>query len=120
MAINTMDGPSNLALFLGDARRGWKPPAVTTVWNSISEPELSVLFRASQMVGDCTAGVRIFESLGGKENHAFVERFRKCYGASERVNDPMETADFGVYMWKNAVAEAAHGREGVAAACCRG
>jgi urea transport system substrate-binding protein len=104
LVVNTIDGQSNVALFRAMRNAGLRPPAVTTVWNSISEPELSA-FRTAGMVGDCSVGC-YFESLGLPENRAFVERFRARFGARERVNDPMETAYFGVYLWKKAVERA--------------
>jgi urea transport system substrate-binding protein len=81
-----------------------RPPHVLTVWNSISETELSQ-FRISDMIGDYSVGC-YFESLAKSENKAFLERFRKRYGAKERVNDTMETAYFGVHLWKLACEKA--------------
>ncbi len=104
LVLNTMDGQSNISLARAMRTAGLRPPAVTTVWNSISEPELSQ-FRAGEMVGDCSVGC-YFESLPRPENRMFVQRFRRRFGARERVNDPMETAYFGVYLWKKAVERA--------------
>jgi urea transport system substrate-binding protein len=47
-----------------------------------------------------------FDSIPGRENEEFLDRYHKRYGAEYRVNDPTETAYFGVYLWKKAVEKA--------------
>ena len=46
-----------------------------------------------------------FESLDTKANRAFVKRYHERF-PSERVNDSMQTAYAGVYLWKKAVEKA--------------
>jgi urea transport system substrate-binding protein len=101
--INTMDGQSNLALVGALRRRGARPPTVPTAWCSMSESELSQ-FDLKEVVGDYTVA-NYFESLDTPANKAFVARFNARFPA-ERVNDAMETAYVGVYLWKKAVEKA--------------
>jgi urea transport system substrate-binding protein len=104
MLINTIDGEANRDLKKALRRAGITPAKMPTVWGSLSEIELS-LYRVSELLGDYSAAC-YFESLPGKENAAFVERFRKRYGADARVNDAMQTAYFGMHLWKRAVEKA--------------
>ncbi|MFO0876715.1 MAG: bifunctional serine/threonine-protein kinase/ABC transporter substrate-binding protein [Gemmataceae bacterium] len=102
--INTIDGQRTLQLARALRQAGITPNKVPTVWVSLSECELGH-FDLKDMLGDLTVG-GYFESLATAENKAFVSRFRKHFGPAERVNDPMQTAYFGVYLWKNAVEKA--------------
>jgi urea transport system substrate-binding protein len=47
-----------------------------------------------------------FENVDRPENRAFVDRFKKKYGAYRVVTDPMEAGYFGVHLWAQAVAKA--------------
>ena len=102
--INSIDGRPNVDLCEAMRRAGIRPQDVPTAWLTISEPELS-MFGERDLVGDCTAAC-YFESLKRPSNRAFIERLRKRYLLSKRVNDPMETAYAGVYLWKAAVEKA--------------
>jgi urea transport system substrate-binding protein len=104
LIINTIDGQDNLGFFR--QLRGAKitPKTIPTVWFNISESELGS-FEIDQMIGDFTVA-NYFESISRPENIAFIERFRKSYGRSERVSDPMATAYAGVHLWKEAVTKA--------------
>jgi urea transport system substrate-binding protein len=104
MILCSIDGQSNVAFFHALRAAGITPKIVPTVWFNISESELS-LFRISGMVGDYSVGC-YFATLPRPENRAFLERFQKRYGAEARVNDAMQTAYFGVYLWKKAVEKA--------------
>ncbi len=108
----SIDGQSNVSFCQSLRAGGIRPEGsrlpgqltIPTVWFSIAESELS-LFRIGDMKGDYSVGC-YFDSIPGKANQEFLERFRKKYGVEERVNDPMETAYFGVYLWKMAVEKA--------------
>jgi urea transport system substrate-binding protein len=102
--LNSMDGSGNLAFRDALRQAGIRPEDVPTAWLTISEPELS-LFRADEIVGDYSAA-SYFESLDRPSNRAFIERLRKRYLQTKRVNDPMETIYAGVYLWKKAVEKA--------------
>jgi urea transport system substrate-binding protein len=102
--INSMDGQGNVALFEALRKAGITPRTVPTAWLSISEPEM-VHFKSLNLVGDYSAGC-YFSTVPGKANEDFLARFRKRFGAHKRVNDPMESAYTGVFLWKQAVEKA--------------
>lgn len=101
--VNTVDGPANKFFLSELRRRGLRPPSVSTAWASLSEVELSQ-FQVERLVGDYSAAT-YFESLPGTRNVEFIKRFKARF-PSDRVNDAMETAYFGVYLWKKAVEKA--------------
>src|SRR5262249_39926950 len=67
--------------------------------------ELPHFGRRGDMVGDYSAGC-YFASLPSRENREFLKQFSKRFGPGERVNDVMQTAYAGVYLWKAAVERA--------------
>jgi urea transport system substrate-binding protein len=101
--VNTIDGTANKFLLKALRDKGLKPPAVTTAWAALSESELSQ-FQVERLVGDYTAGT-YFESIDLPQNRDFVKRFKTRFRTA-RVNDSMETAYFGVHLWKQAVEKA--------------
>jgi urea transport system substrate-binding protein len=102
--INSMDGSGNIAFCDALRQAKVRPGDIPTAWLTIGEAELS-RFRADDLVGDYSAGC-YFESLDLPSNRAFIERLRKRYLQTKRVNDPMETVYAGVYLWKKAVEKA--------------
>jgi urea transport system substrate-binding protein len=112
MILCSIDGQSNVAFCRALRAGGIRPegspqpgkPTVPTVWFSVAESELS-LFKIADLKGDYSVGC-YFDSIPGQENQEFLDRYHKRYGAEYRVNDPTETAYFGVYAWKKAVEKA--------------
>jgi urea transport system substrate-binding protein len=104
MVLCSVDGHSNVAFLRALRGAGIGPKEVPTVWVNVGESELS-LFRAGETEGDYSVGC-YFETIARPENQAFLQRFRSRYGSGERVNDSMQTAYFGVYLWKKAVEKA--------------
>jgi urea transport system substrate-binding protein len=112
MILCSIDGQSNVAFCQAlrganirpEGARNPKAMIVPTVWFVIGENELS-LFRTRDMKGDYSVGC-YFDTIPGAANQAFLTRFHERYGNEERVNDPMQTAYFGVYLWKKAVEKA--------------
>lgn len=102
--VNLIEGQSNVA-FCHELRAAEiRPDKVPTVWNSLSESELS-LFRISDLVSDYSVAA-YFDTLPGAANRAFLDHFHQRFGPSERVNDAMVTAYAGVMLWKKAVEQA--------------
>src|SRR5262245_5886641 len=93
IVLNSIDGISNQGFFKALRGAGIRPPAVPTVWFNVSEIELS-LFSADGMADDYSVA-NYFESIDRPENLAFLERFRKQFGSTVRVNDAMDTTYFG-------------------------
>jgi urea transport system substrate-binding protein len=106
MILNTMDGQSNLALAQALRARAadLDPDRVPAVWFRVSEHELHYL-RPEQLAGDYTCW-SYFEDVARDDNREFVDRYRKRFGQTRSVNDPMMTAYTGIYLWKQAVEQA--------------
>jgi urea transport system substrate-binding protein len=112
MILCSIDGQSNLSFCQALRRANIRQERsnaegatiIPTVWFNIGENELS-LFRLRDMKYDYSVGC-YFESIPRPENKAFLDRFHQRFGAAERVNDPMQTAYFGVYLWAKAVEKA--------------
>lgn len=80
-----------------------QPPAMVTAWLTLGEAEMALLPEALE--GDFSAAC-YFESSPSPANQDFLKRFRAKYGKSRQVNDAMQTAYAGVYLWKKAVEKA--------------
>lgn len=104
--LNTINGDSNVAFFRALQAAGITADEIPVVSFSIAEDELRTL-GAAQMEGNYAAW-NYFQSVKSAENSAFVEAFKKKFGAERVTDDPMEAAYFGVYLWAQAV-EAAGG-----------
>jgi urea transport system substrate-binding protein len=105
LVISSLDSTADLALCHALRQAGLAPPRVPTAWLLIGETELA-LFRPGDVVGDYTAAC-YFESLDTPANRAFVRRMRQRYRQMPGVNDAMETAYMGVFLWQQAVQKAA-------------
>ncbi len=104
LILNTSNGHDLIPFIKALRGAGIAPPKTPTVWFSISEIELAS-FDVKSLAGDYgVAGY--FSSNKRQESQDFLERFRKRFGPEERVNDDMQTAYFGVYLWKQAVEKA--------------
>ncbi len=99
--INTINGDTNIHFFKALRDAGVMPKKVPTISFSIAESELQQ-FDVSLMVGDYAAW-NYFQSIDNQTNATFVENFKKRYGSDRVINDPMEAAYFGVYLWSQAV-----------------
>lgn len=99
--LNTINGDTNISFFRALRALGVTPEKVPTMSFSIAESELKQ-FDINLMAGDYAAW-NYFQSIGTVTNEQFVARFKKRYGQDRVINDPMEAAYFGVYMWSQAV-----------------
>lgn len=102
--LNTINGDTNIAFFRELRRAGITPQQIPTISFSIGETELQSL-DIRQMVGDYAAW-NYFQSVDSPVNQQFVQNYRQKYGLNQVVNDPMESAYFGVYLWAQAVQKA--------------
>jgi urea transport system substrate-binding protein len=103
MILNTLEGSSNVAFL--QALRGSAGPRgrIPVLWFGFGEEEMAVL-NPADLQGDYLAG-HYFQTLEGKENEAFVAKFRARF-PSRRVTDGMLGAYASVYLWKQAVESA--------------
>ncbi len=99
--LNTINGDSNIAFFRALRAAGFTPDKLPTMSFSIGEGELSEM-HGIELVGDYAAW-NYFQSVDRPENRSFEARFAAVYGAERSINDPMEAAYDGVYLWAQAV-----------------
>jgi urea transport system substrate-binding protein len=101
IVLNTINGDSNIAFFRALRAAGFTPDKLPTMSFSIGEGELSEM-HGIELSGDYAAW-NYFQSVARPENRAFEARFHTVYGAERPINDPMEAAYDGVYLWAQAV-----------------
>jgi urea transport system substrate-binding protein len=102
--LNTITGDSNISFFRALRRAGISTEQIPTLSFSIDENMLEFI-GLPQVAGDYAAW-NYFESIENGANQAFIERFRKRYGAGRRITDPMEAGYLAVQLWAAAVREA--------------
>jgi urea transport system substrate-binding protein len=103
--LNTINGDSNVAFFTALRRAGITSEHIPTMSFSLAESELQSM-NSEGIAGDYAAW-NYFQSVDRKENLAFVQRFKDKYGANRVTDDPIEAGYFGVYLWAQAVEDAA-------------
>jgi urea transport system substrate-binding protein len=101
MILNTINGDSNISFFRALRAAGFTPDKLPTMSFSIGEGELSEM-HGIELVGDYAAW-NYFQSVERPQNRAFEARFHAIYGAERSINDPMEAAYDGIYLWAQAV-----------------
>ncbi len=111
VVLSTINGDSNVPFYTEFAKQGLKAEDIPIMAFSVAEDELRVM-DTRYLVGHLAAW-NYFQSIDSPDNRAFAKRF-KTYcknnnlpGGQDRVvDDPIEAAYFGVYIWKGAVEKA--------------
>lgn len=104
IVINMINGDSNIPYFQTMRSKGLTPEKLPTLSFSFAEQELLAL-DIRKMVGDF-ASWNYFQSIDSPENADFVARFRRRFGPTRVIGDPMESMYVGVKLWAQAVAQA--------------
>jgi urea transport system substrate-binding protein len=106
--LNTINGDSNWAFFKMLQVKNTKIPVMSF---SIGESEIKSI--GTDLLAGHYASWTYFQSIDSNTNLDFIRRFKAKYGQDQTVNDPVEAAYTGVYLWTQAVAKA--GSDDVAA-----
>jgi urea transport system substrate-binding protein len=101
---NTLNGDSNVAFFKQLKGAGMTPDKYPTMSVSIAEEEVKAI-GVEYLLGQYAAW-NYFMTVDTPANKAFVEAFRKKYGAERVTNDPMEAAYIAVNLWSQAANQA--------------
>jgi urea transport system substrate-binding protein len=101
---NTLNGDSNVAFFKQMKGAGMGPDKYPTMSVSIAEEEVQAI--GVDFLEGHFAAWNYFQTVEGPASKAFVDAFKTKYGNNRVVNDPMEAAYIGVYLWKQAVEKA--------------
>lgn len=104
VVYNTLNGDSNVAFFKQLKDAGISSKDLMTVSVSIAEEEVKGI-GAEYLVGHQVAW-NYYQTTDTPENKAFVENFKKEYGADRVTSDPMEAGYTAVYLWAAAVEKA--------------
>jgi urea transport system substrate-binding protein len=102
--FNTLNGDSNVAFFREYKNVGLTPQDMPVVSVSIAEEEVGGI-GVQNITGQLTAW-NYYQTIDTPVNKAFVEAYKKKYGADKPTSDPMEAAYVSVYLWKNTVEKA--------------
>ena len=97
LIINTINGDSNVAFF----KKLRSKSTAKVMSYSIGETE--VLSIGSDLLKGHYAAWNYFQSIKTPENLEFVKHFKNKFGQQRVINDPMEAAYSGVYLWAQAV-----------------
>ena len=98
--VNTLNGDSNLHFFRALGKAGVRAEDMPVFSTSIAEAELAAI--GPELVAGHYAAWNYFQSVDTPENKSFIERFRKRFGERRVLDDPMEAAYTGVWLWANA------------------
>ena len=102
--INTLNGDSNIGFFRQFKSAGISASEIPVMSFSIAEIEVQYI-GAESLYGHLTAW-SYYETLDNTENQKFISAYKKSYGNSRLIDDPMEAAYNAVYLWKAAVEKA--------------
>jgi urea transport system substrate-binding protein len=101
---NSLNGDSNVAFFKQLQGAGLGPDKYPSMSVSIAEEEVKAI--GVEYLKGHFAAWNYFQTVNTPASKKFVEAFKKKYGDDRVVNDPMEAAYIGVYIWKQAVEKA--------------
>ncbi len=103
--FNTLNGDSNVAFFKQLQAAGLTPDKYPVMSVSVAEEEVKQIGK-EYLLGQYACW-NYFQTVDTPANKKFVAAFRAKYGEDRVTNDPMEAAYIMVYLWKQAVEQAA-------------
>jgi urea transport system substrate-binding protein len=111
VVLSTINGDSNVPFYTEFANQGLKADDCPIIAFSVAEDELRAM-DTSKLVGHLAAW-NYFQSINTEANKKFIANFKAfCKknnlpgGDSRVVDDPIEAAYYGVYVWKMAAEKA--------------
>jgi urea transport system substrate-binding protein len=102
--LSTINGDSNVPFYKEFANQGLTSSDCPIMAFSVAEDELRAM-EVPPLVGHLAAW-NYFMSVDTPENAKFIAAFKAKYGKDRVVDDPIEAAYFGVYVWKAACEKA--------------
>ncbi len=102
--LSTINGDSNVPFYKEFANQGLTAAECPVMAFSVAEDELRAM-DVPPLVGHLAAW-NYFMSVDTPANKSFATAFKAEYGKDRVVDDPIEAAYFGVYVWKAAVEKA--------------
>ena len=102
--INTLNGDSNIGFFRQLKGAGISASEIPVM--SFSLAEIEIQYIGAESLDRHMTAWSYYETLDNAENQKFVSTYKKTYGNSRLIDDPMEAAYNAVYLWKAAVEKA--------------
>ena len=102
--INTLNGDSNIAFFAQLKQSGVEANDIPVMSFSIGESEIKSI--GTQNVAGHFVSWPYFKTLDSNMNHRFVSEFKKKYGATQEIGDPVASGYLAVYLWAAACEKA--------------
>jgi urea transport system substrate-binding protein len=102
--LSTINGDSNVPFYKEFANQGLTAADCPIMAFSVAEDELRAM-DVPPLVGHLACW-NYFMSLDTPENAKFIAAFKAKYGKDRVVDDPIEAAYYGVYVWKAAAEKA--------------
>lgn len=102
--FNTLNGDSNVAFFKQFKAAGLTAQTMPVMSVSVAEEEVRGI-GPENVVGHLTAW-NYYQTTDTPANKAFVEAYKKKFGANRVVGDPIEAGYIQVYLWAAAVEKA--------------
>ncbi|MGK7921250.1 MAG: urea ABC transporter substrate-binding protein [Trichodesmium sp.] len=103
--FNTLNGDSNIGFFRELSAAGLTPNKYPVMSVSIGEAEVKEI-GIEYLIGHYAAWNYFMTVDNMPDNQIFIQKFQEKYGNNRVINDPMEAAYIGVYLWKQAVEKA--------------
>ena len=102
--INMLNGDSNIGFFRQLKSAGISASEIPVM--SFSLAEIEIQYIGAEALDRHMTAWSYYETLDNAENQKFVSAYKKTYGNSRLIDDPMEAAYNAVYLWKAAVEKA--------------
>ena len=102
--FNTLNGDSNVAFFKQLKDAGITAADMPVLSVSVAEEEVRGI-GAANVAGDLVAW-NYYQTTDNPQNTAFVDAYKKKFGANRVTDDPIEAGYNAVYLWKAAVEKA--------------
>ena len=102
--INTLNGSSNISFFSQYKLSSLSPETCPVLSFSVSENEIGQI-GATNIAGNYVAW-NYFETTKNNKNAKFVSDYKKEYGYSKSIGDPIEAGYLSIYLWAAACEKA--------------
>jgi len=102
--FNTLNGDSNVAFFKQFKAAGLTAAAMPVMSVSVAEEEVRGI--GPENIAGHLVAWNYYQTSDVPENKAFVDAYKKKYGANRVTDDPIEAGYTQVYLWKMAVEKA--------------
>ena len=104
VVINTLNGDSNIHFFKQMHEAGVDPEKIPVMNFSVGESDIENI-GVENIAGNYMAW-NYFENIDTSKNSRLIAKYKKKYGAAERIGDPVEAGYLAVHLWAAACKKA--------------